>query len=50
MVRNQARVILNSKRIGIMIYPNEDKYEGEWEDNERNGTGKLYAKGRYNGV
>jgi hypothetical protein len=24
-----------------MIYPNGDKYEGEWQDNKKNGAGRL---------
>ena len=27
--------------VGFQVYPNKDKYEGEWADNMRNGQGVL---------
>jgi len=30
--------------IGILYYANNDRYEGEWEDDEASGKGKVLLK------
>ena len=32
--------------IGVYTYPNNDKYEGEWKDDQRTNKGIWYSKFR----
>jgi hypothetical protein len=36
--------ILLSYKVGVMVYPNGDRYEGEWTDNKPNGEGTMNYK------
>jgi len=38
-IRGKEKVLLIKVRIGILIYTNGDKYEGEFKDDKKEGKG-----------
>ena len=42
MMQRMERVFLNKNTIGIMEYPNGDKYEGDFANDQKNGQGKYH--------
>lgn len=40
VIKRQDLVELMNKGVGIYEYPNGDRYEGEWNDDNKEGTGK----------
>lgn len=38
----QSRLTANSAGTGTVVYPNKDKYEGDWVNGKRHGVGALW--------
>jgi len=43
MIKEVVKVKVLYEVIGIQVYPNGDKYIGEWVNNQRNGRGKVWS-------
>jgi len=44
MGRQMVKVIKYIQSIGTFYYPNNEKYEGEWKDNNMCGHGKFILR------
>jgi len=40
-MKKVVKVFYLSKEIGVMVYNNGERFEGEWQDDKRNGEGLI---------